>query len=138
MAIEVVNRQRRTTIDEALVGELVERTLRAVGRTGRDLTVAFVNDALIRRLNRDFRGKDQPTDVLSFPAGDETGSLGDVVISTQTVMAQAGRLGHSVRRELGELVIHGVLHLCGYDHDADDGQMDRLELRLRRALLSDD
>ena len=149
MAIEVVNRQRLARIDARRVASLVDTTLGAVGRAGANLTVAFVRDRVIRDLNRKFRGNDRVTDVLSFPAEDERGHasevsifgsgvsafLGDIVVSTDTALKQADYAGHSFEREVNELVIHGVLHLCGYDHETDRGQMNRLELRLRRKLL---
>src|SRR5215467_6251022 len=103
------------------------------------LTVAFVRDKSIRDLNRIYRGMDRVTDVLSFPATqsgqDPSGYLGDIVISADTALQQASEGRHAVEREVNELVIHGVLHLCGYDHETDDGQMNRLELNLRRKLL---
>ena len=149
MAIEVVNRQRLARIDARRVASLVNTTLGAIGRAEANLTVAFVRDRVIRDLNRKFRGDDRVTDVLSFPAEDERGHasevsifgsgvsafLGDIVVSTDTALKQADNAGHSFERELNELVIHGVLHLCGYDHETDRGQMNRLELRLRRKLL---
>ena len=109
------------------------------GRADSSLTVAFVRDRRIRELNRDFRGKDRATDVLSFPAGDGFGAdfLGDIVISTDAAARQAKEAGHSLDREVDELVIHGVLHLCGYDHETDRGEMNRLELKLRRKLLDE-
>jgi len=149
VAIEVVNRQRLARIDARRVARLVDTTLGAVGRADANLTVAFVRNRVIRDLNRKFRGNDRVTDVLSFPAEDELGDasdlslngsgvskfLGDIVISTDTALKQAADAGHSFEREVNELVIHGVLHLCGYDHETDRGQMNRLELRLRRKLL---
>ncbi len=108
------------------------------------MTVVFVRDKKIRELNRRFRGKDYATDVLSFPAGDEQNEalnfreenyLGDIVISTDTAMRQAKEAEQSFEREIEELLIHGVLHLCGYNHETDDGEMNRLELRLRKRLL---
>jgi probable rRNA maturation factor len=149
VAIEVVNRQRLARIDARSVASLVDTTLGAIGRAEANLTVAFVRDRVIRDLNRKFRGNDRVTDVLSFPAEDERGFasevsifvsgvsafLGDIVVSTDTALKQADNAGHSFDREVNELVIHGVLHLCGYDHETDRGQMNRLELRLRRKLL---
>ncbi|HTF37579.1 MAG TPA: rRNA maturation RNase YbeY [Blastocatellia bacterium] len=148
MAIEVVNRQRLARIDARRVARLADTTLGAVGRADANLTVAFVRDRVIRDLNSKFRGTDRVTDVLSFPAEDELGHasdlfigsggsefLGDIVVSTDTALKQADDAGHSFEREVNELVIHGVLHLCGYDHETDRGQMNRLELRLRRKLL---
>ncbi|MFP5261182.1 MAG: rRNA maturation RNase YbeY [Blastocatellia bacterium] len=150
MAIEVVNRQRLVRLDRKAVASVASATLESVGRSGASLTVAFVRDRRIRDLNRDYRGKDRATDVLSFPAGDgrvgpaeamrgadpnSMGHIGDVIISTDTALDQAREAGHSLAREVSELVIHGTLHLCGYDHENDRGEMNRLELRLRRKLL---
>jgi probable rRNA maturation factor len=82
--------------------------------------------------------------VLSFPSRDEGSApdrfadalfLGDVVVSADTALRQAREAGHTMEREVSELVIHGILHLCGYDHETDQGQMNRLELKLRRKLL---
>jgi probable rRNA maturation factor len=95
------------------------------------LTVAIVSDARVRALNRKFRKKDTPTDVLSFPS-EEPGYLGDVVISSGVAAHQARAAGHSLATELRVLALHGLLHLLGYDHERDDGQMARLERRLRR------
>lgn len=141
MAIEVVSKQRLVSVNRDRIGDLTRRTLASVGRAEFSLTVAFVRDRRIKELNRDFRGKDQTTDVLSFPAGEsddgfEIDYLGDIVISTDTAARQAKEAGHSLDREVNELVIHGVLHLCGYDHETDRGEMNRLELKLRRKLLS--
>ena len=149
MAIEVVNRQRLARIDVLRVARLAEAALGAVGRSDSALTVAFVRDRVIRKLNRKYRGSDRPTDVLSFPDSDIPGAvdvgfaigegaspyLGDILISTDTALRQAGDSGLSFEREVDELVIHGVLHLCGYDHETDRGQMNQLELKLRKRLL---
>lgn len=157
MAIEVVNRQRLARVERQEVAELARATLVALaalpevgGRdfedtdpTGASLTIAFIRDARMRELNRDFRGKDRATDVLSFPArhaAGETGDafdnyLGDIVISTDTAMRQAKDANLTFEREVQELVIHGVLHLCGYDHETDGGEMNRLERKLRKRLL---
>jgi probable rRNA maturation factor len=95
------------------------------------ITVAIVPDARVRALNRKFRGKDKPTDVLSFPS-DLRGYLGDVVIASGVAARQARQVGHPVGTELRVLALHGLLHLLGYDHEHDDGRMARLERRLRR------
>jgi probable rRNA maturation factor len=95
------------------------------------MTVAIVSDARVRALNRKFRKKDKTTDVLSFPA-EEPGYLGDVVISSGVAARQARAARHSLATELRVLALHGLLHLLGYDHERDDGQMARLERRLRR------
>jgi probable rRNA maturation factor len=94
------------------------------------LNVAVVSDARVRALNRTYRRKDAPTDVLSFPAN-ETGLLGDVVIALGVARRQARAAGHSLQTELRILALHGLLHLLGYDHEHDDGRMARLERRLR-------
>jgi probable rRNA maturation factor len=112
------------------------------------VAIAVVPDGRVRKLNRDYRHKDQNTDVLSFPAQDgppEGGHhksagrpasagplLGDVVIAAGVAKRQAREAGHSLQTELRILSLHGLLHLLGYDHEHDDGQMARLEARLRR------
>jgi probable rRNA maturation factor len=96
------------------------------------VTVAVVPDVLVRRLNSRYRHKDAATDVLSFPA-DEPGELGDVVIALGVARRQAADAGHSLTAEFRVLALHGLLHLLGYDHERDAGQMRRLERRLRRA-----
>ena len=94
------------------------------------MTVAIVSDSRVRALNRQYRKKDQPTDVLSFPA-DERGYLGDVVIAAGVARRQARDAGHSIATELRVLALHGLLHLLGYDHETDHGTMWRVERRLR-------
>jgi probable rRNA maturation factor len=133
LSVVVLNRQRRQRIDAARL----RRVLRGAGRTlgvGGEVSVVLAGDGLLRRLNRDFRDKDRPTDVLSFPGGGGEEGLGDVVISVPTAARNARRLGHSVPRELDILALHGFLHALGYDHEADDGTMERLERRLRGPL----
>jgi probable rRNA maturation factor len=103
----------------------------APARARGDVTVAITTDARVRALNRRFRGKNQSTDVLSFPAG-EPGSLGDIVIAAGVAARQARRAGHSLQTEVRILSLHGLLHLLGYDHEQDDGRMARLERRLRK------
>ena len=95
------------------------------------MTVAIVSDARVRALNRRFSKKDKTTDVLSF-SSEERGYLGDVVISSGVAARQARAAGHSLATELRVLALHGLLHLLGYDHERDDGQMARVERRLRR------
>lgn len=148
MAVEVLNRQRLARIDRQAVAELVNTVLVAIGRDGAGLTVVFVRDRAMRNLNRRFRGQDRTTDVLSFPSQDEASVdelrardepefLGDVAVSVDRAQQQAID-AHSLDRELRELIMHGVLHLCGYDHETDRGEMNRLELRLRKKLLKND
>ena len=133
VSVVVLNRQRRQRIDAARL----RRVLRKAGRTLRasgEVSVVLAGDGLLRRLNRDYRGRDRPTDVLSFPGPGGEEGLGDVVISVPTAARNARRHGHSVQRELDILALHGFLHVLGHDHETDDGTMDRLEQRLRRDL----
>ncbi len=105
-----------------------------------------MNDRQIRRYNEKFRKKNYPTDVLSFPINElqeEISSggrhqffyLGDILISMERTAEQAREKGHTTRRELKILLLHGILHLLGYDHEVDNGQMERLERRLRKETL---
>lgn len=144
MAIEVVNRQRLCPIARDRIARLAQATLDQTDCAGASFAIAFVRDRVMRDLNRTYRGKDYATDVLSFPANDgpptaefaeAVGFLGDVVISTDAALRQAEDANHSFEREVSELVLHGTLHLCGYDHETDNGEMNRLELKLRRRLL---
>ena len=129
----VLNRQRRRRVDAARLRRVLREAGRSLGVRG-EVSVVLAGEHLLRRLNREFRGKDRATDVLSFPgAGGEEG-LGDVVISVPTAERNARRQGHTVPRELDILALHGFLHVLGYDHETDDGSMDRLEGRLRRTL----
>jgi probable rRNA maturation factor len=103
----------------------------APARARGGMTVAIVPDSRVRALNRQYRKKDAPTDVLSFPS-DEPGDLGDVVIAAGVARRQARDAGHPMATEIRVLALHGLLHLLGYDHERDDGRMARLERRLRR------
>jgi probable rRNA maturation factor len=99
-----------------------------------------VSDWLMRELNQRWSGKRGTTDVLSFPSEQEEfekgegASLGDVVISVEQAARQAAEHGLELENELEQLILHGLLHLCGYDHETDNGEMNALELRLRRRL----
>jgi probable rRNA maturation factor len=108
------------------------RARRAAGLRG-EVNVLVAANSEIRRLNRAFRRKDKPTDVLSFPAVARD-IAGDIAISADIARANARSLGHSTAEELKVLILHGVLHLAGYDHEHDSGQMRRKEDRLRRSL----
>ena len=108
----------------------------AAARLKDEVTVLLTTDAAIRKLNRRFRGKNKATDVLSFPAEglSAAGMAGDLAIGVTTALRQAAEQGHSLSTEIEVLILHGLLHLAGYDHQADDGQMARRE-RLLRARL---
>jgi len=145
VAIEISNRQRLVPVARQEVINVAAGALAAAGPTIPEpadslIVLAFVRDPAIRKLNSTYRGQDKVTDVLSFPSDQEYNPdsdvyLGDIVISTDAAVRQAKEARHSVKREINELIIHGVLHLCGYDHETDQGQMNRLELALRRVLI---
>jgi probable rRNA maturation factor len=105
----------------------------ALAPEAESLGVRFVGDREMRRVNRQFREKDKTTDVLSFP-GDSAdgGHLGDILISIPTARRQAVEAGHGVDQEIKTLLLHGILHCLGYDHETDQGEMERLERKLRR------
>ena len=122
------------------IKNLIEKSIAAVLKVENldenvEVSVSFVGDEEIRDLNRDYRGVDKSTDVLSFPMDDEfiiVGRiLGDVIINTRRVMEQAKELGHSNERELSYLTVHSILHLLGYDHMEDE---DKREMRAREKL----
>jgi probable rRNA maturation factor len=107
----------------------------SAGREPGEVSVLLCGDGRMRSLNRRFRGMDRSTDVLAFPADSPgSGFLGDIAISIPYAARQARRAGEPFGRELDRLLLHGFLHLLGYDHETDRGQMDRLEGRLRRRL----
>jgi probable rRNA maturation factor len=128
----------RLTIDVVSTGSVrapgLARWLAAIAprRARGAVTIAVLPDIRVRSLNREYRGKDAATDVLSFPA-DEPGILGDIVIASGVARRQASAAGHPLGTELRVLALHGLLHLLGYDHEHDDGRMARVERRLRRA-----
>lgn len=122
------------------IKNLIEKSIAAVLKVENlhenvEVSVSFVGDEEIRALNRDYRGVDKSTDVLSFPMDDEfiivSRILGDVIINTRRVMEQAEELGHSEEREISYLTVHSILHLLGYDHMDDE---DKKEMREREKL----
>jgi probable rRNA maturation factor len=141
MDVAIVSRQRARRVPTAGLEAFARRVARKAPATNATtVSIVLAGDASLRRLNRDFRGKDRTTDVLSFPSGvpelpDGTRPLGEIVISVAQAARQAGEAGHSLASELRLLVIHGYLHLLGYDHEVDDGRMMRLQARLARALV---
>ena len=138
--VEVINRQRKKPVDCERWRAFTVKALKVAPADDAGVTVAFVSDRVMRELNWRWRGKGGTTDVLSFPAAQdefeklEGLSLGDVVISVEQAARQASEHGLSFDREVAQLILHGVLHLCGYDHETDNGEMNRLELRLRHRL----
>jgi probable rRNA maturation factor len=113
----------------------LNRARSSVGLDG-EVEVLLTSDTQIKRLNRDFRGKNKATDVLSFPAPDEVASIhaGDLAISLDTATRQAANFGHSLDEEVRILMLHGLLHLSGMDHEIDSGEMASREAELRHKL----
>ncbi len=134
LRILVLGRQRRRRVDAARLRRVLTGAADALGVVG-ELALVLCGDRLVRRLNRDYRHKDRPTDVLSFPGDGGEGGLGDIVISVETAERNARGLGRSLPQELDVLALHGFLHVLGHDHETDGGKMQRLERRLRRRLL---
>lgn len=159
MQVEVVNRQRSHNITKADLVKFARAVLDSLGLHRAQASIVFVSDRQMRKLNREFRAIDKPTDVLSFSyttgilygdgdkrvpaelddddAAIDPDYLGDVVISTQTAAGYAEKLGLTFDEEVKTLILHGLLHLCGYDHETDNGEMNRLEQKLRKRLLGD-
>ena len=123
---------------EQSLGNLLNGLRDRLSPNAQGISLTYVDDRGMRKLNREHRGKNMTTDVLSFPASPEEGAfphLGDIVISLPTAEKMAKKFGVSRRREVETLVIHGFLHLCGYDHEKDGGEMMALQAQLERELL---
>jgi probable rRNA maturation factor len=141
----VLNRQARIAVDLRGVRRFVRRLRSTLKLGGRTFNVCFVDDREMERLNAAYRGKRRPTDVLSFPWSNGRrgpvgairewrGFLGEVAISAETARRNARSAGHATANEIRWLLLHGVLHLLGYDHETDRGEMTALELALRERL----
>ncbi len=136
----IVNLQRKVKLDTSRYQAFVIAVSAAVTEVaGRHFSVAFVSDRRMKELNKLFRDKESTTDVLSFPNepdefDPEKNNLGDVVISAEQAQKQAAENGLAFDIEIKQLILHGVLHLCGYDHETDDGKMNARELELRERL----
>jgi probable rRNA maturation factor len=152
----ILNRQRTVRVPVRVLESFLLRLQKEFGLDPEGVTIRLVSDAEIARMNETFRAKEGPTDVLSFPArvasrssarrngktlgkrrpaahlAQESPYLGDIAISPATARRNAKKYGRSVSNELRILMLHGTLHLLGYDHEADRGQMNRVEGRLRR------
>ena len=143
-AAMILNRQDRVSIHVEGLSRFWRRVRKELKFGRRNATVCFVTDVEITRLNRTYRAKRKATDVLSFPFEEGKKSrlrktdagkyLGDIAIAPAVAMRNAPRFGRTLDEELRILMLHGALHLLGYDHEADDGEMDRREVRLRTRL----
>jgi probable rRNA maturation factor len=119
----------------ARVRRVLSRAARLAVPPAPEVSVLFCGDARMRELNRRYRGRDRSTDVLAFPAGPEAPDLlGDIAISVPYAAREALRRREPRAREIDRLLLHGFLHLLGYDHETDDGEMEALEARLRARL----
>jgi probable rRNA maturation factor len=127
----ILNRQRKHAINTARLQRFVSTLIPALGVEDAEFAVVLITDGMMQRYNRDYRGYDKPTDVLSFPG--EDGYLGDILISSETAYNQARKSNTlSLETNIQRLLLHGLLHLMGYDHETDDGEMRTVERRLRR------
>lgn len=135
-----VNLQRKVKLDAAAFGDFIDRALAGITEApGATVSIAFVSDRRMTELNKLFRGTDKTTDVLSFPHepddfDPDKANLGDIVISAEQAAKQAEENGLTLELEIKQLILHGVLHLCGYDHETDEGEMNARELQLRETL----
>jgi probable rRNA maturation factor len=137
--VEIINRQRGRRVQSTIWKHFAQRAIDAIGKRKYAVTIVFLNNTAMRKLNRQFRGKSNATDVLSFPAAPEPFekgelNLGEIVISVETAARQAKENSLSFSNEIQQLILHGLLHLYGYDHEKDNGEMNRLELKLRKKL----
>jgi probable rRNA maturation factor len=137
---EVINNQRKIKLDWRVFQQFAENAVSQIGETeNKTPAIAFVPDRKMRQLNKEFRGKNKTTDGLSFPfEADEfdieQAFLGDIVISLEQADKQAAENNLDLETEVKQLILHGILHLCGYDHETDSGEMNRRELELREKL----
>jgi probable rRNA maturation factor len=133
----IVNCQRRVPVALKPLEEFYERVRKELRFPAESVSIRLISDAAMARLNRTYRDKSGPTDVLTFPANGAkpkrgAASIGDIAISPQTARRNARRYARSAPAELRILILHGMLHLAGLDHETDHGEMDREERRLRR------
>jgi probable rRNA maturation factor len=136
----IYNKQSVIRLALAPLDKFVVKTLREFKVNSRSIAIAFVTDAEIARLNKTYRKKNKPTDVLSFPTQpsekrpNRNKFLGDIAIAPAVARRYAKKNGRTLQTEICVLILHGLLHLLGYDHETDRGQMDRIENRLRLKL----
>ncbi len=133
--VSVLNRQARVPVDRRKIGAAARRILKTLGYGGYELAVVLVDDREITRLNRQYFRRNRPTNVISFPLMDETATslpakmLGDVVISAETAQRDAEEAGEKTEDEVLFLMIHGILHLAGYDHEGSAAERRKMETK---------
>ena len=135
----IVNRQRRVPVAIHPLQQFYERVRVELGFAPESVTIQLISDDTMAQLNQTFRKKHGPTDVLSFPANGDRPSqgaqyIGDIAISPETARRNARRFSRSLPVEMRILILHGMIHLAGFDHETDRGEMDHFERRLRKRL----
>jgi probable rRNA maturation factor len=132
MIVIEAERAKTRSLAKRDLNRFLAAAVEALGLAG-EFSVLLTGDDRLRTLNRQYRGIDKPTDVLSFPASPEAATGGgDLAISLEVASEQAANYGHTLQMEVKILILHGLLHLAGYDHECDQGQMRRRETRLRK------
>ena len=133
MIVIEAERAKTRSLAKRDLNRFLAAAVEALGLAG-EFSVLLTGDDRLRTLNRQYRGIDKPTDVLSFPASPEAATTGggDLAISLDVAFEQAANYGHTLQMEVKILILHGLLHLAGYDHECDQGQMRRRETRLRK------
>jgi probable rRNA maturation factor len=138
--IDIINLQRSVKLNIGVFRSFSESIVSSVPEAnGRKFSIAFISDGRMKQLNETFRDKETTTDVLSFPHepdefDPDTSNLGDIVISAEQAQKQASENGLTIESEIKQLIVHALLHLCGYDHETDNGEMNERELLLRDEL----
>src|SRR5262249_7851248 len=135
--VQVRDLQKRVKVYGRPVELLCREVLQKLGQTGWALSVIFVGPKAMQAINHTYRGRNYPTDVLSFHYPGETIAgipfLGEIIVAPQVAWAYAGASAGRGEREVRKLLVHGILHLLGYDHETDDGEMNRLQNRIVRS-----
>ena len=141
MAVAITGPVRRRRLRRRRLASRARTVLETIGHSRAELSIALVDDETIRALNRDYRGKDRATDVLAFSLleGEGAGTsdaIGDVVISVETAIRQATEIGHDLEAEIDRLLVHGILHLVGYDHERSETEARRMRRKERQCLAA--
>ena len=138
--LEIINLQKKVRLELGEFKQFVKFCSKEIAEmSARNCAIALISDRRMKELNSFFRGKETTTDVLSFPHkpdefDNDASNLGDIVISVEQAARQAKENGLTLENEIKQLILHGLLHLCGYDHETDSGEMNDRELALRERL----